>query len=232
MLAFILYLIVYNFKVKVRTMEPANPQDRPNEDNDRLLSRAVQRHQAQEMARISPQGYQLLEQLDKGQYGVVYKAIRLGTGEVVACKRMEMRVIREKGTVDDLRKEIRNLKISSHPNVIRLVDETKTQEFHCLFFEYCNGGNLMKLRDIAETMSEGVVRSIALQLLSGIRYLHSLNIAHRDIKAENILLHFPDLEEDLQLNPVMSSALRKKRIIELLYKQRFQVKIGDLGFSK
>lgn len=46
------------------------------------------------------------------------------------------------------------------------------------------------------------------------------------------MLHFPELEEDMYFNPVMSRNQRKKRMTELLYKQKFVIKIGDLGFSK
>lgn len=46
------------------------------------------------------------------------------------------------------------------------------------------------------------------------------------------MLHFPDLQEDLYFNPLMSRAQRKKRIMELLYRQKFIIKIADLGFSK
>lgn len=46
------------------------------------------------------------------------------------------------------------------------------------------------------------------------------------------MLHFPDLEEDLSLNPGMSRENRKRRIVELLYRQKFVLKIGDFGFSK
>jgi serine/threonine protein kinase len=46
------------------------------------------------------------------------------------------------------------------------------------------------------------------------------------------MLHFPDIEEDLKLNPTMSRQTRQKRMLELLYRQKFQLKVGDLGFSK
>lgn len=150
---------------------------------------------------------------------MVYKALKPTTGQVFACKKMNMRVIREKGGLDDLKSEIKHLKIASdHPNVVKLVDERKHGDQYMLFFEYCNGGTLSELKNVAETLQEGVVRSIGLQLLKGIKYLHSLKIVHRDIKAENIMLHFPDLQEDLSFNPNMSLAQRKKRIMELLVK--------------
>jgi serine/threonine protein kinase len=46
------------------------------------------------------------------------------------------------------------------------------------------------------------------------------------------MLHFPEIEEDLKLNPTMSRQTRQKRMLELLYRQKFQLKVGDLGFSK
>jgi serine/threonine protein kinase len=118
---------------------------------------------------------------------------------------MNMRMIKEKGGLDDLKSEIKHLKMAcDHPNVVKIIDERMYGDRYMLFFEYCNGGTLSDLKRVSETLNEGVVRSIGLQLLSGIKYLHSLKIIHRDIKAENIMLHFPELQEDLNFNPIMS----------------------------
>jgi 5'-AMP-activated protein kinase catalytic alpha subunit len=71
-------------------------------------------------------------------------------------------MMREKGSLEDLKNEIKNLKQIDHINIVRLLEEVKTQNHHYLFFEYCNGGTVSELRNITENISEGVVRSIGL----------------------------------------------------------------------
>ena len=134
--------------------------------------------------------------------------------------------------MEELQREITHLKMCDHPNIIKLKSEAKSNDSHYLFFDFCNGGTLADLKNITDVMNEGIVRSIAMKILSGLKYLHSLNIVHRDLKLDNILLNFPDLEDEQHFNPMMSRNQMKKKITELLFKQRFEVKIADLGFSK
>ena len=134
--------------------------------------------------------------------------------------------------MDHLQSEIKHLKMCEHPNIIKLRVEKLSDDHHYLFFDFCNGGTLADLKNITDVMNEGIVRSIAMKILSGLKYLHSLNIVHRDLKLDNILLNFPDLEDEQHFNPMMSRNQMKKKITELLFKQRFEVKIADLGFSK
>lgn len=75
---------------------------------------------------------------------------------------MNLLMMRDQGGLDDLRNEIRNLKQIDHPNIVKLLEERKTPNHHYLFFEYCNGGTVYELRNITETLCEGVVRSIGL----------------------------------------------------------------------
>ena len=75
---------------------------------------------------------------------------------------MSFRIMYEKNAMDDLKAEIRHLKLCKHPNIIRLLDERTTEDHHYMFFDFCNGGTLSDLKKISETVNEGIVRSIGL----------------------------------------------------------------------
>lgn len=48
------------------------------------------------------------------------------------------------------------------------------------------GGELQMLLDKDEVPEEGQVRRLMRQILDGLAYLHSINIAHLDIKVGNV----------------------------------------------
>jgi len=63
--------------------------------------------------------------------------------------------------------------------------------------EYCEGGDLLSYLLRVGGISERKCRLLFLKIAEAVRYLHSRNICHRDIKLENILL---DAKGDLKLS--------------------------------
>ncbi|CAN0143981.1 unnamed protein product, partial [Scytosiphon promiscuus] len=57
-----------------------------------------------------------------------------------------------------------------------------------IFLEYMEGGSLKRLLEREGPMSEGQAAAITKRILAGLAYLHSNDIAHRDIKGANVLL--------------------------------------------
>lgn len=71
----------------------------------------------------------------------------------------------------------------------------------CMFMEYIGGGSLSGLVKKFKPLPPSVVRSWTQQLLSGLHYLHSQHIIHRDIKGDNVLV-------DTTADPVTQSQIK------------------------
>lgn len=77
-----------------------------------------------------------------------------------------------------------------HPNIVKLYDIYEDEDEYHSVLEYCEGGSLGKRDDpVPEKQAPVILR----QVLRALNYMHStLHIAHRDVKAENILFKSSD----------------------------------------
>ncbi|XP_070500537.1 cyclin-dependent kinase 12-like [Chironomus tepperi] len=134
--------------------------------------------------------YKVLEQVGKGTYGKVFKAIDLDTEETVAMKYIKVEHETEGFPITCLR-EIKILRQLDHPNVIKLKDIVFRHEKNStyLVFDYMNH-DLLGLRINSEMdFDEYTIFFISQQLLEGINYCHKHQIIHRDLKLSNILVN-------------------------------------------
>ena len=164
--------------------------------------------------------YTLTKSLGKGAFGEVYITSKQGTQEKFATKKIDKKFARNPKAKKYIDNEIKILKSIDHENIIKLYDQLETSQYYFLVTEYCNGGGLSDclgyhINQYHKPFSEEVVQYLMRQIVSGIRYLHSKHILHRDIKLDNILVKF-DTEEDKQ----------KKNMLKA------KVKIIDFGFAR
>jgi serine/threonine protein kinase len=147
-----------------------------------------------------------------GAFSTVRLAIRLTDGEKVAVKSLSKydalrsRRLRRGGPRHMDEWEIMR-KLKNNPFVLSLLDVFETDEEIHLVTEYCEGGELfdaIKRKGSKRNSfrisrySEAQAARITSQILEALKGLHSHNIVHRDIKAENILLLNKD-ESDIQV---------------------------------
>jgi MAP/microtubule affinity-regulating kinase len=80
------------------------------------------------------------------------------------------------------------MKLLNHPNIVKLYEVIETNNTLYLVMEYINNGEVFEYLVKNGRMKENVARQKFRQIVSAVQYLHSKNIIHRDLKAENLLL--------------------------------------------
>ena len=145
----------------------------------------------------------LTKSLGKGAFGEVFLTKKEGNDkELYATKRMDRSESENPSNKKRLINEIGILSQIKHPNIVRLIELKKTKNHIYIVTEYCNGGSLSDnlknyITKYKRPFTEEIVQYLMRQIVSAINYLHTNRIIHRDLKLDNILVHFPS-EDDKQ----------------------------------
>lgn len=129
--------------------------------------------------------YEFKENVGKGAFANVYRAINKITGDEVAVKEI---FIEDDDDILELMSEIDLLKILKHHNIVKYHGFIRNEKKLFIFLEYCSGGSLRSLYKKSGPLTESLVVSYIKQVLNGLIYLHEQGVVHRDVKAANILL--------------------------------------------
>ena len=153
----------------------------------------------------------LTKSLGKGAFGEVFLTQIKGHKGFFATKRLDRAFSEKPENVKRLSNEISLLKKINHPNIVRLIDLKKTKSHCYIVMEYCNGGDLsscLKKYKAAHRrpFSEEIVQYIMRQVVSGLEFLHSNKIIHRDLKLDNILVTFNSEQDKNNLNMMKAIA--------------------------
>ena len=125
--------------------------------------------------------------IGKGAYGEVYLVKHNITGTIRAMKVIAKNNEEEQLTDEEILNEINILKKIDHPNIVKILEFYSNKSKYYLILEFCEGGNLYEFLD-ENKLSEFQVIYIMFQILSAMNYCHNMNILHRDLKPDNILI--------------------------------------------
>ncbi|XP_007644072.1 sperm motility kinase-like isoform X1 [Cricetulus griseus] len=128
--------------------------------------------------------YMILRTLGKGSFSEVKLACHLHTGVWVAIKVLE----RSEKNDSVIMTEIDIIKSLDHPNIIKLFHIIETRAHTYMVMEHAAGGDLVSHIEKVGCLQEEETQRIFTQMACAVNYCHENNIAHRDIKPDNILL--------------------------------------------
>ena len=133
-------------------------------------------------------GYQIVQCVGRGGMGVVYEARHVETGQKVALKMMNHRLIYQLHALRRFRREAAILATLEHPSLARLNGSFSAYKTEFLAMEFCQGQTLNRAIAARGPLPEALVRNMLGQLADALLYVHGRGIVHRDLKPSNIVL--------------------------------------------
>lgn len=129
--------------------------------------------------------YRVRHIVGEGMNGKVRLGNDLITDETVAIKTVPR--LGRTNEDDFLAREVQIMLSMDHPNIVKTFDIFVRRKRIHFVMEYVPGGELFDLVAANTLFTEPRAASVMNDLLSAISYLHTHNIAHRDVKLENLL---------------------------------------------
>uniref|UniRef100_A0A8C4DWE2 Serine/threonine-protein kinase PLK n=1 Tax=Dicentrarchus labrax TaxID=13489 RepID=A0A8C4DWE2_DICLA len=127
--------------------------------------------------------------LGKGGFARCYEMTDLSNNKMYAVKVIPQSRVSKPHQRDKITNEIELHKTLSHKHVVKFSHHFEDQENIYIFLELCSRKSLAHIWKARHTLTEPEVRYYLRQIISGLKYLHSRGILHRDLKLGNFFVN-------------------------------------------
>ncbi|XP_066545391.1 LIM domain kinase 2 isoform X2 [Amia ocellicauda] len=164
---------------------PASPKEHPTLTRDISRSESLRSSSSFSHRIFRPCDLIHGEVLGKGFFGQAIKVTHKATGEVMVMKEL---IRCDEETQKTFLKEVKVMRSLEHPNVLKFIGVLYKDKRLNLITEFIEGGTLKDfIRDMDPFPWEQRI-SFAKGIASGMAYLHSMSIVHRDLNSHNCLV--------------------------------------------
>lgn len=146
-------------------------------------------------------GYRLDALIARGGMGSVYAATHARLGRRAAVKVLGQALASDAAFVERFFNEARVVNAVRHPNIVDVFDFVETRDPHRVAYVM----ELLEGPTLSGVLASGPLRPLqainaSLQLAGALGAVHDLEVVHRDLKPDNILVTAP-VESDLSMVP-------------------------------
>eukprot|EP01012_Entosiphon_sulcatum_P011404 TRINITY_DN16920_c0_g1_i1.p1 TRINITY_DN16920_c0_g1~~TRINITY_DN16920_c0_g1_i1.p1 ORF type:complete len:425 (+),score=57.81 TRINITY_DN16920_c0_g1_i1:24-1298(+) len=135
--------------------------------------------------------YDIIKPLGYGAFGIVCAAHDRVTGENVAIKKMP-KLFDDLAEAKRVLRELKLLAFMNHENVVSVIDVLRPRQLYfddIYFATELMDADLHQLLRSKQPLTEEHIVYFIYQIFRALKYLHSCNILHRDLKPGNILVN-------------------------------------------
>ena len=138
---------------------------------------------------LRPHGYVPIEPVGKGGFATCWKVNRFDINEIFVSKEVRLQEGRKEERIKQtFLAELDALVHLTHFNIIQVFNYFSSGSSLYLILEYCPRGSLYDMMSEFDDIPVAQILHYAKQILTALLYMHQNNIAHLDIKPQNILL--------------------------------------------
>ena len=132
--------------------------------------------------------YKIGRCIGRGAFGKVNLSLHILTGKIVAIKSINKS--KRNFSIKNILYEIKLMKkLRNNKNIVHLLEKFEDKKYIYIVMENIVGGNLLNAIKKMSKFPENLSKYIFKQIIETLKYIHSKNIVHRDIKPHNILLN-------------------------------------------
>lgn len=131
--------------------------------------------------------YVILDEINRGSFGVVYKARQLGLDRAVALKVLLAGTHASKDAVARFQREARAVAQLRHPNIVPIYDIGEVEGRPYFAMEFIDGVPLSAL-SAKGPVSVSLALTLGETLADALAAAHRAGVIHRDVKPSNILI--------------------------------------------
>jgi hypothetical protein len=132
--------------------------------------------------------YEIVQEIGRGGFATVYKAIDTTLERLVALKVLAPHLTWDLNFVKRFKEEARTAANLHHPNIVVIYEVAEIEDLHYIAMEFLSGRTLSEVLRDDGTLSLAEAANIVSQLGSALDYTHASGLIHRDIKPSNIIL--------------------------------------------
>jgi serine/threonine protein kinase len=132
--------------------------------------------------------YEIIEEVGRGGFAAVYKAVDTTLDRTVALKVLAPHLLWDPTFVERFQREAKVAANLDHPNIVTIYEVAQIKGVYFIAMQFLEGRTLSRILEAEGPLPVPRVQAVVEQIASALDYAHARGFVHRDIKPSNIIV--------------------------------------------